>query len=1682
MGRKEKSMNRNSFKRKMAWLLTLSMVLTMAPSVSMAQETVGIEEGTPITGTSSSTLKAVVEKYVDAQDGKEIADASTYSVAYEEKDPQKIKGYTYVDYSETVEQVYSHKDIPYIIGYPEGDVRTARNLSRAEAATIFYRLYDGEYPEFTQRMSNNTFADVKTKNWFYKEVETMYNIGIIEGDGKNFRPNDPITRAELAVIAARFTDLKYATGEVFSDVPRGHWAYSYIVAATKKGWLRGYGDGTFRPDNNISRLETMTLINRVVNRSVTREKLRELGVKNPYWDIVENYWGYPEVMEATIRHNGAEWHGIEYNGGEYDVIVEKFVDTHGNEIAKSVTSKGKAEKDAKEIPAYDHLGYIRTITYVYSNGTAAPSIKKEADKKESYVGDTITYTITLTNGEKASSAWKNVKMTDQIPEDLKLVDGSVYLNSQTADYSFEKGELKVDAGDIEAGTSKVISFKAVVLDTAYNKTIINEATGRGDNGTVKDDEYTARDEGVYINKGETQPYIEKKSSKGSAQVGDKIVYTITLGNREKAEYKVENAKLSDTIPTELDLIDGSVQIDEETGKYSFDEETKELKVHLGDIQPGKEHTVRFTVRVGDSAYGKTIHNTSVLTGDNITPVKGEDEIGVKVADGNTRPTLTKEADKKTVKVGDRVTYTITAGNDERASVAIKNAKIEDELPEGLSFSHGSVYADERKTDKYTFDEETGKLVVELGDIKPGKEVKVVFTVTVNEAAYGKTIKNTAILKGDNSDPTEAQDPGVTVEDGDADLTVEKTADKETVKVGERVTYTIALQNSKFATAPVKNAVVTDVLPTGMRFDTGSVQIDGKAIGNGNLSYSFDEGTNTLKVNAGDVAPGKKMNVTFTATATGEAYGKAVKNIATVTSDNEDPKQDDTSVQVEDGIADLTLMKSVDKTEAKVGDTITYTITAKNASGAEVDVRDSILTDIIPEEITFSGGIQVDGKGRIYSYDGETREVRIELGNIAPGQTKEIKISGIVNSSAYGKEFKNVAVMKSQNVPEVTAESENTIVDPGHADGRTSTKTVNKNKVKVGETLTYSITLSNSSAATADWENVKVTDPLPEGMTFAANVKENGTATNNYSYDSESRTLSLIPQPIAPGESVTFDFDVTIDEGMQGEILVNTAVLDDNGTEEPIPGPDVIVDPGFARPWVNKEASASQAKPGDVVTYTVEVGNDRSATAPFKRVYLRDLLPDGMKMLGSVFVNNEAQTWSRHNDSIEVQIGDVEPGQTVRVTYDVMIMDEAKVDLKNVATAKGDNGDASDSAVVSVQEDEGGETPFDPYDEGTPAGYIEKTGDKTSVSLNSGDGKTDRVTYTVNIGNDKGAKVDWENVVFSDLIYFTEAALIHDSIKVDGVYVKENQGWYAEPVGHSFNMCVDLGTIKPGEEHTIQYTVKTLGAASLYETYENYAWAKGKYKDPNTGETKPLELEDKFGVKVIGMKPQSDIHLQLFQGTQDTENGPVMFWPTIQGNHMAINTHDACRTIYRSMSEAYRNQLLEAKGGQAALDALPDEAQKLDREIQFFIALGAANAYEFNWKDPRNVKNVDYYEYTWTWASGTTTSIKSLPASRNFLGRILNAAGIDPAMKTGKAYSTTDKSILTSRLQWAEELCDIFDRDKNPDTNGLPLRQYTDVSGLSAKQMGIINEVSNWHTYTLDSDGEEHWIICNGDTL
>ena len=834
---------------------------------------------------NSSTLAEVTAKYIDAENGKGIIQPETYSVTHEEKSPQEIENYTYVDYTESVEYVYSHKDLTYIVGYPDESVRPDASMTRAEAATVFYRLYDGEYPAFTRRMSNGTFEDVKTDYWFYKEVETLYNIGIVDGtDEHKFSPDAPVTRAEFAVMAARFADLDYQGGNIFDDVPNGHWAYSYINAAANAGWVEGYPDGSFRPDEPISRAEVVRLVNGMINRNVTLDKLKELGVECPYNDLAEKHWSYCDLMEASIPHSAEEWHGLSYNDGNYNIIIEKFVDQSGNELAEAVSTAGKEEVSPKAIPAYEYRGYIRTITYQYTNGDAIPSIEKTANVKTANVGDALTYTVKLTNDEAASSAWKEVVLTDEIPDGLTFVDSSVYVDSKAAQHSFDNGLLTVSLGDIAAGQTATVTFKATVNNDMYNQTIYNTAVAEGTNGIVKDEEsnetgkYEDTDDGVYINKGDTMPYVAKTSNVSEAQVGDKITYTVTLGNAEGAVYEIENASMTDVIPAELDFEDGSVQVDGVSADYSFDNETRTLTVSLGGIAPATEKTVTFAATVNESAYGKTVYNTAVMTGDNIQDTEGTDD-GVSVGDGKARPSIEKTADKSSAKVGDKITYTLTLSNTETATVPVENAVVTDVIPSGLTFEYGSVMLDGSTTSNFTYDENTRLLTVNVGSIEPDASRTVTFVATVNEDAYNTTIQNLATLTSDNTEPVQDKDDGVVVTDGMTDLSINKSVNKSSARVGDTLTYTVEVSNGAGAEVNIRDAVIQDTIPGGLTF-RGNVTVDGYS-----AAYQYDNESRTLSVPLDAIAPGQTKTISFDVLVNSDAYGMTIENTAIASGSN-----------------------------------------------------------------------------------------------------------------------------------------------------------------------------------------------------------------------------------------------------------------------------------------------------------------------------------------------------------------------------------------------------------------------------------------------------------------------------------------------------------------------------------------------------------------------------------------------------------------------------------------------------------------------------------------------------------------------------------------------------------------------------------------------------------------------------
>ncbi|MCD7947621.1 MAG: InlB B-repeat-containing protein [Oscillospiraceae bacterium] len=187
----------------------------------------------------------------------------------------------------------------YLNGYPNGTVQAENEITRAEAASIFYRLLNETYKDGT---ATTSFSDVSSSAWYSLAVGTLTDLGILTGypDG-TFRPNQSITRAEFAAIAAQFDSLTLTSGTAFSDVPESHWAAQYINSAYVKGWVSGYSDYSFQPEHGITRAEMVTVVNKMLSRAIDAEALAT--VENPYTDMNSSNWFYADIIEASLIHD-----------------------------------------------------------------------------------------------------------------------------------------------------------------------------------------------------------------------------------------------------------------------------------------------------------------------------------------------------------------------------------------------------------------------------------------------------------------------------------------------------------------------------------------------------------------------------------------------------------------------------------------------------------------------------------------------------------------------------------------------------------------------------------------------------------------------------------------------------------------------------------------------------------------------------------------------------------------------------------------------------------------------------------------------------------------------------------------------------------------------------------------------------------------------------------------------------------------------------------------------------------------------------------------------------------------------------------------------------------------------------------------------------------------------------------
>ena len=294
------------------WTLTVKVIRTdtkrpiSGSEVSIGKTgniTVKLPDGTDLDKNHRVTV-TVTDHKKNPQENKNIIVKGDLS--------QTAKGKTDQDGKLTVPEIEEReRHSTYILGYTDGTFGPSRGMTRAEAAAIFARLLAEKNGDTISTVANTRFTDIPAHAWYSGYAKYLNNNGVTYGKSKTiFAPDDAITRAEFTTLAVRFFDV-YGDGDAeimeqykdFNDVSDGYWAAAYIKAAAKHGWINGYGDGSFRADDEINRAEVVTIVNRLLGREADADYIADnLRKLNTFPDVSRKHWAYYAVMEAANTH------------------------------------------------------------------------------------------------------------------------------------------------------------------------------------------------------------------------------------------------------------------------------------------------------------------------------------------------------------------------------------------------------------------------------------------------------------------------------------------------------------------------------------------------------------------------------------------------------------------------------------------------------------------------------------------------------------------------------------------------------------------------------------------------------------------------------------------------------------------------------------------------------------------------------------------------------------------------------------------------------------------------------------------------------------------------------------------------------------------------------------------------------------------------------------------------------------------------------------------------------------------------------------------------------------------------------------------------------------------------------------------------------------------------------------
>ncbi|XAK54032.1 isopeptide-forming domain-containing fimbrial protein [Bacillus atrophaeus] len=1179
------------------------------------------------------------------------------------------------------------------------------------------------------------------------------------------------------------------------------WNYEKNIPATVKNWpsppdgnrwaeLNAFENGMLYQDVKTTPGQTIYWrLSHMGRQGVDTMQVRiGAATNNPYNTVVQKQFSDGKTAWGT-------------HSGSYTVPAGQTTTRFGFEAVSSAGGSLGAGNFLDDI-------FLGTEPCVTANKSVSP-------QGEVQPGDELTYAVQIKNqggdvAAGASFADAIPEGTEYVPGTLKLINGSTTKNltdaSDNDEGNFDGDKVNINLGNLpntnNLPNGMTVQFKVKAKTGYVGKEISNKAQINYDSLLTNTKKQTESNE-VTTPVVFKDPVLESKKTsaiKAKAdgnqdtdhpEVGDTLLYTIQTRNTAE-DSQVKNLSISDVVPEGLEYVPDTLQVDgvsvsdaqdDDKGQYT----DSKVSGKIGDVTDTEWHNVTFEAKVKPGQAGKDIINTASISGDNInTPDKPNNEVKVYPRNPDLESKKTSAIKEKVEgnkypdhpEVGDTLLYTIQTRNTEEDS-QVENLTISDVIPAGLEYVSGTLkvdgtaVSDDQDDDKG--DVTDGKVSGQIGDVKDTEWHTVTFEAKVKAGQAGETIKNTASVTGSNIDTPDKPNNDVTIYPRKPEIESKKTAslqakadgnkDEKHPEVGDTLLYTIETRNT-VEDSLLKNLVISDKLPEGLEYVSGSLKVDNKAVSDAQDDDKGDMTEGKVSGQFGDVTDVEWHTVTFEAKVKAGQAGETIKNTASITGSNVDtPDKPNNEVEVypRNPVLESKKTSSIqakadgnkDKKKPQVGDTLLYTIQTKNTVEDSL-VKNLVISDELPEGLEYvSGTLKVDNQAVSDAQDddkGDMTEGKVsgEIGNVTDTEWHTVTFEAKVKDGQADKDIVNTANVTGDNIDKPDKPSHEVKVSPRNPvlESEKTAKNLesDKDKYEAGDTVAYTIKTRNT-AADSKVTDLVISDELPEGLEYVSGtLKVDNQAVSDAQDDDKGDVtdgkVSGQFGNVTDNEWHTVTFEAKVKAGQAGKNIVNTAsVTGDNIDKPDKPSREVKVSPKdpvleSEKTAKNLDSDKGKFEAGDTVVYTIKTRNT-AADSKVADLVISDELPDGLKYIeGSLKVSHGGKG-KFEDGKISAEFGDVSDTEWRTVTF------QAKIEsgysgktIKNVAAVNAGNIDDPDKPEAEMNVvPKGSEEPSEPAKpsntdhSGEPG---KSTPEKITENTNNGNELPDTATNTYNI--------------------------------------------------------------------------------------------------------------------------------------------------------------------------------------------------------------------------------------------------------------------------------------------------------------------------------------------------------------